>query len=121
MPLPSSEVSILHKCDYNVNQDFVLISIPMFQFYISAIITRACARSMSSSFVVSILHKCDYNQVCRVPDIARLQFQFYISAIITVKPFDYILQSQEFQFYISAIITSRHFYDEEYQSSFNST
>ena len=59
-------VSILHKCDYNEPASWgTELSGSMFQFYISAIITRIRNLWCRQTELVSILHKCDYNSPYR--------------------------------------------------------
>ncbi len=78
-----STVSILHKYDYNGALACVLQSVPLFQFYISTIITAL-------GFIRGNL-----------PPV----FQFYISTIITPEFQQLGPPSSGFQFYISTIIT----------------
>ena len=59
-PCQDLPVSILHKCDYNRHVLVGAVLDSMFQFYISAIITK---EQLDDDLLVrvSILHKCDYN------------------------------------------------------------
>ena len=61
-----TSVSILHKCDYNIQSSQLAHAILEFQFYISAIITVDKSYFGLHTLFVSILHKCDYNVISNV-------------------------------------------------------